>query len=94
MHSLVGKGRPFTIFLAMMCLFFSIGFGLAHFLSRCGETSKNGALCLRQFNLCNHSKDMPLYDIASCFSCHDHASTSEVHDTKKLPWNYTPAVVT
>lgn len=22
---------------------------LAHFLSRCGETSKNGALCLRQF---------------------------------------------
>lgn len=28
---------------------------LAHFLSRCGETSKNGALCLRQFN---HSKEL------------------------------------
>ena len=34
------------------CMFNALGNpeqDLAHFLSRCGETSKNGALCLRQF---------------------------------------------
>lgn len=60
---LIGIGKPYPTWIdsvpfppgyvmPQFCMFNALSKpeqDLAHFLSRCGETSKNGALCLRQF---------------------------------------------